>query len=210
MEPVKDVANLSSISWQAPSRKACAQRAHSLGVQRNTALAHALLPSPSTGTHNLYLSFPLSRHSSWDEPTQLFGERRGNPAPSAQASPSFLGSSSGFRSYSGDRSQGRTVLPSGVTLGAAFQVGASVTKGPLSSVSPGQGCIVLPREEHNEALCRRERDPCLASSSLGSGPPLWVCPGWARPSKRSAGELMFSCFLQGPPSWELTAGFQAI
>lgn len=82
---------------------------------------------------------------------------------------------------------GRTAPPSGVTQGAAFQVGTVLTKSPLSSASPGPGCIVLPRGGHNGALWRAERRPCPASSSLGSSLPLRVYPGWARPSERSTG-----------------------
>lgn len=106
--------------------------------------------------------------------------------PSAQAHSSFR-ASPGSRRCSGDRRQGGTALPSGVTQDAAFQVGTVLTKGPLSSACPGPSCIVLPREGHNGALCRAEKGPCPESSSLGSRLPLRVYPGWARPSERSAG-----------------------
>lgn len=87
-----------------------------------------------------------------------------------------------------DRRQGRIALPSGMTLGAAFQVGTVLTNGPFVLSFPCQGAALFSPEKGTMGHCaRQKRAPCLASSLLGSKLPLWVCLEWDRPSKKTAG-----------------------
>lgn len=137
------------------------------------------LPGPSRRTRNTHLSSPASGSCAWDGPAQLFG-RVQHPEPEpprVSRHPLDAGGAQGTEALTAIRCD----------PGCRFSGGDMPHKGPFVLSFPSPSCIVLPREGHNGALCRTEKGPCPSSSSLGSRLPLWVYPGWARPSERSSG-----------------------
>ena len=174
-------------------------------MEEHLAPAGVLLPGPSTRTHNLPLPSPTpascpGAESQMSPHSRLGGARRIRPSP-----PELHWVPARMWERSRGQRRGGTAPLSGVTLDAAFQVGTVLTKGPLSSASPGQGCIVPPETCTMGHCAEQKGAPCPASSSLGSGLPPRVCPGWARPSERSAGSSYSHV-----SSWELTAEVQSI
>lgn len=157
----------SSTSWRTPSRKASAQRAHSLEDQENFSPGPCPAPSffhenpkpallPVVQAQHLGQHRYLGRAGRIQHPQPKLAHASLGLCPDAGASP--------------DRRQGRMALPSGVTWGAAFQVGTVLTNGPFVLSFPCQGAALFSPEKGTMGHCAQQKGaPCLASSLLGSG-----------------------------------------
>lgn len=174
----------SSTSQRGPRREACAQRVHSLGDQ-NTALAHALLPGPSPGTHHLYPSSPSSKHLGWAS-TAVQGEQ-GESSTLSLSPPKLPWVLVWIRELLRGQKGRKDSAAIRCDPGCCFSGGNSPHKGPFVFSFPWPSAALFSPEKSTMGHCAQQKGaPCPASSSLGSQLPLRVCPGWARPLKRSA------------------------